>query len=44
MARHAQDIGDNGQENGNYYIVQGLYTIVYRCDIEIMEKKMETTL
>ena len=38
--------GDNGKENGNYY--NGLYYTlilgVYRGNIGIMEKKIETTI
>ena len=29
--------GDNGKENGNYYMVYG-------CYVGMMEKKMETTI
>ena len=40
---------DNGQENGNFYIIQGLYwsyRIFYRGKIGILEleKKMDTTI
>ena len=31
---------DNGQENGNYYIIEGLY----RGYIGIIENKMETNI
>ena len=36
-------VGDNGKENGNYYIIIGYILGLYWGYIGIMEKKMETT-
>ena len=44
--------GENGEENGNYYSMLGLYWVIWRpCNVVpfwvqggIMEKKMETTI
>ena len=37
-------IGDNGREDGNYYIYIGLYRVILGLYSGIMEKKMETTI
>ena len=35
---------DNGKENGKYYIILGDVLGLYRGCIEIIEKRMETTI